>query len=102
MTTVDLLVEAIEGKKSISFAYHGFDRVVSPYACGLNNANELKLLAMQTDGGSTSGITHKLRFYTITDIQAPELSAAAYEAPCESAVEPALKEFMKLYAKSAA
>lgn len=100
MTTVDLLVEAIEGKKSISFAYHGFDRVVSPYACGLNNANELKLLAMQTDGGSTSGVAHKLRFFTVTDILAPEMCAAPYEAASGSSFEAALKEFMKLYAKS--
>ncbi|EJX05084.1 hypothetical protein EVA_06806, partial [gut metagenome] len=35
MTTVDQIVSAITEKKSLAFAYHGFDRVVSPYACGL-------------------------------------------------------------------
>lgn len=98
MTTVDLIVKAIEEHKSIDFGYHGYERIVSPYACGLNNNNEIKLLAMQTGGGSTSGVVHKLRFFTVADMLAPAESAEPYEAAAEE-IEPALKEFMKFYAK---
>lgn len=35
MTTVDIIIEAIEKGQSISFGYHGFERTVSPYLCGL-------------------------------------------------------------------
>ncbi len=98
MTTVDLIVKAIEEHKSIDFSYHGYERIVSPYACGLNNNNEIKLLAMQTGGGSTSGVVHKLRFFTVADLLAPAESAEPYEAATEE-IEPALKEFMKFYAK---
>lgn len=99
MTTVDTIVKAIEARRSLDFAYHGFKRVVSPYACGLNGSNELKMLAMQTDGGSTSGVTHKLRFFSVADIQAPVEADAAYEPADAAAIEPSLKEFMKFYAK---
>ena len=98
MSTVDILVKAIEEKKSVDFGYHGFERVVSPYAVGLNNANEIKLLALQTEGGSNSGVTRKLRFYTVNELLAPTMCDAPYEAPTAE-VEPALKEFMKFYAK---
>ena len=99
MTTVDLIVKAIEEHKSIDFSYHGYERIVSPYACGLNNNNEIKLLAMQTGGSSTSGVVHKLRFFTVPDMLAPAESAEPYEETTAEAIEPAFKEFMKFYAK---
>ena len=98
MTTVDTLVKAIEVKKAVAFSYHGHDRVASPYACGLNGTNELKLVALQTDGGSTSGVTRKLRWYTIEDILGLELSDAPYEAP-DATVEDTVAQFLKLYAR---
>lgn len=49
MTTVDTIVEAIEGHRTLNFGYHGFDRVVSPYAIGMTTTNELKMLAYQTE-----------------------------------------------------
>ena len=64
MTTVDTIAEAIKEKKSLAFAYHGFDRVVSPYACGLTPTNEIKMIGFQIGGGSNSGVTEKLRFYS--------------------------------------
>lgn len=83
MTTVDRIVSAIKEKKSLAFAYHGFDRVVSPYACGLTPTNEIKMIAFQTDGGSTSGVTEKLRFYTVADIAGIAFSEAAYREATE-------------------
>ena len=57
MTTVDTIAEAIKEKKSIAFAYHGFDRVVSPYACGITPTNEIKMIGFQIGGGSNAGVT---------------------------------------------
>ena len=44
MTTVDTIAQAIKEKKALEFAYHGFDRVVVPYACGLTPTNEIKMI----------------------------------------------------------
>lgn len=84
MTTVDKIVLAIKEKKSLAFAYHGFDRVVSPYACGLTPTNDIKMIAFQTDGGSTSGVTEKLRFYTVADIAGIADSDKAYREATEA------------------
>ncbi len=99
MTTIDLIEQAIKERKSLSFGYHGFERTVSPYACGVNNANEIKMLAMQTGGGSTSGVTRKLRFYAVSDMLAPSLDEALFEKPSDPSIEANMKEFMKFYAK---
>lgn len=99
MTTVDTLMQAIEGQKSVAFGYHGYERVVSPYACGLNTSNELKLIALQTDGGSTSGITRKVRWFTIADILGLEVCEAPYEAPGEEALA-TVAQLMKRYEKA--
>lgn len=84
MTTVDRIVTAIAEKKSLAFAYHGFDRVVSPYACGLSPTNEIKLIAFQTAGGSNSGVTEKLRFYTVADIAGIAESEQVYREVTDS------------------
>lgn len=83
MTTVDTIAQAIKEKKSLEFAYHGFDRVVSPYACGLTPTNEIKMIAFQTDGGSNSGVTEKLRFYTVADMAGIAFAEAEFRAPTE-------------------
>ncbi len=85
MSTVDIIVQAIENKKSLSFSYHGFERVVSPYACGINAVNEVKLIGFQTGGGSTSGVTEKLRFFAVEDILGAEVSDAPFACPCDKA-----------------
>ena len=51
MTTVDTIAQAIKEKKALEFAYHGFDRVVVPYACGLTPTNEIKMIGFQIGGG---------------------------------------------------
>ena len=62
MTTVDTVAQAIKEKKALEFAYHGFDRVVVPYACGLTPTNEIKMIGFQIGGGSNSGVTEKTPF----------------------------------------
>ena len=78
MTTVDTIAQAIKEKKALEFAYHGFDRVVVPYACGLTPTNEIKMIGFQIGGGSNSGVTEKLRFYTAAD-----MAGAAYREATE-------------------
>ncbi|MFU0842702.1 MAG: Phosphoribosylamine--glycine ligase [Burkholderia sp.] len=78
MTTIDQIEEAIKNKSSLAFAYHGFDRVVSPYAVGLSPTNEVKMIGFQTGGGSHSGVTEKLRFYTVADIAGLEPDKSAF------------------------
>ena len=73
MTTVDTIAQAIKEKKALEFAYHGFDRVVVPYACGLTPTNEIKMI----------GLTEKLRFYTAADIAGVAFSDAAYREATE-------------------
>ena len=79
MTTVDTIAQAIKEKKALEFAYHGFDRVVVPYACGLTPTNEIKMIG----GGSNSGVTEKLRFYTAADMAGVAFSDAAYREATE-------------------
>ena len=78
MTTVDTIAQAIKEKKALEFAYHGFDRVVVPYACGLTPTNEIKMIGFQIGGG-----TEKLRFYTAADIAGVAFSDAAYREATE-------------------
>ena len=73
MTTVDTIAQAIKEKKALEFAYHGFDRVVVPYACGLTPTNEIKMI----------GLTENLRFYTAADIAGVAFSDAAYREATE-------------------
>ena len=96
MTTVDTIVEAIQKGQSLCFGYHGFDRTVSPYLCGLTLNNEVKMLAWQTDGGSNSGVTFKLRYFTVADMISPEACCVDYVEPTEE--QKALYEnFSKIY-----
>ncbi len=97
MTTVDIIVEAIEKGQSLSFGYHGFERTVSPYLCGLTLNNELKMLAWQTAGGSNSGVVFKLRYFTIADMIGTEVSPDAFVAPVDEHKEQ-YKQFSKIYA----
>ena len=76
MTTVDTIAQAIKEKKALEFAYHGFDRVVVPYACGLTPTNEIKMIGFQIGGGSNSGVTEKLFFYL-----RPHLARVAFPDP---------------------
>lgn len=98
MSTVDVIAKAISEKKSLSFGYHGFERVVSPYACGITPVNEIKLIAFQTDGGSTSGVTEKLRFFSVEDILGPEISEAPFRVP-ECCIKDACRELSHIYSK---
>lgn len=98
MTTIDQIEEAIKNKKSLAFAYHGFDRVVSPYAVGLTPTNQIKMIGFQTGGGSNSGVTEKLRFYTVADIAGLEEDKAAFRA-IEDADRQVIRQLSKIYAQ---
>lgn len=98
MSTVDLIVTAIEKHQTLAFSYHGFERVVSPYAVGMSTTNELKMLAYQTDGSSTSGVVPKLRYFSVEDMQGTEVSDAFYE-PAQEELSPHYAQFTKLYQK---
>ena len=98
MSTVDQIVKAIEEKHSLAFGYHGNDRVVSPYAYGLNGANEVTLMAYQTEGGSTSGVTRKLRYFTVADMLGTTPSEAPWEVPTDEA-EAGCSKFLQIYAR---
>lgn len=98
MSTVDLIAKAIEEKKSLAFGYHGNDRVVSPYAYGLNGANEVTMMAYQTEGGSTSGVTRKLRYFTVADMLGTAVSESPWEAPAPE-TEAGFSKFLQIYAR---
>lgn len=98
MTTVDTIVEAIQGHRTLNFGYHGFDRVVSPYAIGMTTTNELKMLAYQTEGGSNSGVCPKLRYFAVSDILGLEVGTAFY-VPADAEATSQYASFTKLYAK---
>lgn len=96
MTTVDTIAQAIKEKKTLEFAYHGFDRVVVPYACGLTPTNEIKMIGFQIGGGSNSGVTEKLRFYTAADMAGVAFSDAAYREATEED-KAVFAQFSKIY-----
>lgn len=98
MTTVDVIIKAIEDKKSLAFSYHGFERTVSPFACGILPTNELKMLAFQTAGGCHSGITEKLRLFAIEDIAGAEIVDAPYKKPCDACTAH-YAQFANIYAQ---
>ena len=98
MSIVDIVVKAINEKKALSFSYHGFERVVSPFAVGVNPVNEIKMIGYQTEGGSNSGVTKKLRFFAVEDMMGPELSDAPIVAPCD-ACKATYKELATVYAQ---
>ena len=85
MTTVDTIVEAIEGHRTLNFGYHG-------------TTNELKMLAYQTEGGSNSGVCPKLRYFAVSDILGLEVGTAFY-VPADEAATSQYASFTKLYAK---
>lgn len=98
MSTVDQIAQAIEEKRSLAFGYHGNDRVVSPYAYGLNGANELTLMAYQTEGGSTSGVTRKLRYFTVADMLGTTFSESPWEEPAPETND-GFAKFLQIYAR---
>ena len=98
MSTVDIIIEAVEKHRTLSFDYHGHERIVSPYCVGLTTTNEIKMLAYQTAGGSTSGVCPKLRYFTVEDMIGTDFSEAFFEPADESATAQ-YASFSRLYAK---
>ena len=55
MSVYDVLAQAIEERRVVTFTYDGFLRVVEPFLLGTTTAGRPALRAYQTGGGSQSG-----------------------------------------------
>ena len=55
MSVYDVLAQAIEERRVVTFTYDGFLRVVEPFLLGTTTAGRSALRAYQTAGGSRSG-----------------------------------------------
>jgi hypothetical protein len=51
---IDLICEAISGRKIIEFQYHEKARAVEPYVCGINIKGSYQMRAFQVGGSSAS------------------------------------------------
>lgn len=55
MSVYDVLAQAIEERRVVTFTYDGFLHVVEPFLLGTTTAGRSALRAYQTAGGSRSG-----------------------------------------------
>jgi hypothetical protein len=55
MSVYDVLAQAIEERRVVTFTYDGFLRVVEPFLLGTTTAGRSALRDYQTAGGSRSG-----------------------------------------------
>lgn len=55
MSVYDVLAQAIEERRVVTFTYDGFLRVVEPFLLGTTTAGRPALRGYQTKGGSRSG-----------------------------------------------
>ena len=55
MSASDIICEAIEQRRLLSFTYKGEARIIEPYILGLDDAGTLTLSAVQVSGGSGRG-----------------------------------------------
>lgn len=51
----DIIIEAIENKKLLTFEYDDYSRVVEPHTLGVSKTGKETLSAFQTIGGSARG-----------------------------------------------
>lgn len=70
---VEALIEAIRDGKNVSFYYDGIFRIVEPHVVGRLKGNE-SLLGIQLDGESVGGILPGWRRFSLSKIQALEVS----------------------------
>ncbi len=70
MSNKDLIVEAIEKKKTISFYYKEGERIVEPFLLGyLSTTDNLTLRAYFIDGYSKSGKFNSWKLYTVSEME---------------------------------
>ncbi|HXE57238.1 MAG TPA: hypothetical protein VNK43_04495 [Gemmatimonadales bacterium] len=66
--TGELLVQAIQERRLVSFVYGGHRRVVEPHLLGLHAAGEAVLSAYQTQGGSETGDLPGWRTFVLAEV----------------------------------
>ena len=68
MSVYDVLAQAIEERRVVTFTYDGFLRVVEPFLLGTTTAGRDALRAYQTAGGSRSGKVPEWRVFLLDKI----------------------------------
>ena len=77
------ICEAIQKRKIIKFDYKGFERIVEPYAFGIDKNGNYKLRAYQIDGFSESGKTEGWKLFSVENITNISLLDETFEATRE-------------------
>ena len=68
MSVYDVLAQAIEERRVVTFTYDGCFRVVEPFLLGTTTAGRPALRAYQTAGGSRSGTVPEWRVFLLDKI----------------------------------
>lgn len=68
MSVYDVLAQAIEERRVVTFTYDGFLRVVEPFLLGTTTAGRPALRAYQTAGGSRSGTVPGWHLFSLDKI----------------------------------
>ncbi|ABC63667.1 WYL domain-containing protein [Erythrobacter litoralis] len=77
MTDVDILSEAIEHRRIVSFTYKEALRIVEPHLVGVNTKGNLALSAFQISGGSGQSF----RSFLLEQISGLELTSEEFVGP---------------------
>ena len=75
----EIICEAIEKKRIISFNYKGLERIVEPYAFGTDNKGNYKLRAYQIGGFSESGKIEGWKLFSAENISNLDLLDKTFE-----------------------
>lgn len=79
MNTV--IIQAIRGKRLLSFIYDDLPRVVEPHAYGVTSKGNEVLRAFQTGGQSSSGQIQSWKLISVEKISALNLSSETFDGP---------------------
>lgn len=76
-----LIIDAINSLKKLSFAYHGNYKIVEPHTYGLDKNNEERLSAYQVEGDSESGKPIGWKFFKVDEIESLEILSEEFSGP---------------------
>lgn len=76
--TRDLLLQAINERRVLTFDYRGHARTVEPHACGVSTKGEAVLHGYQTAGGSASRPPPGWRTFSLAEIRDVALGAETF------------------------
>ena len=77
------LCEAIRNHLELELRYNGYNRVVNPYACGLNKDGETLLRCFQVAGGSVSGERTGWKLLKVEEITSMHATVNTFEIRTE-------------------